>query len=395
MIPAREILEQIWATQLAYLSESSPAVKFQRSYKGLVTEYRVCKRCVYIDYAPKEQLDPTKLYPYEGRPLLSTVDETRVHPDNFLQYEFLELNDAALLTNWFLPFKDDNHAGMYALDLNKKGEYCKRMTLDATKDGPFRLVALSLYSVPAWCKEAIYGRSSIVALHGQLGLTKPANVPTLLLSSESSTLIITLTRTGKDEDPTIILEGDEKLHFDGLIEATASFARLVPRKEKSKMPAKGLANPVHRSMGLPKAAAPVEPPAPVQEPAPAEEQLPDPPASIPAEEIEVPTAEEQVEEVQPEQSEQIAQAAPEVPKVTRSRKVKAATQDSNMLAMMEELSAYLGSPVPDTMSVSQLEEEMRHCRELGIALSRRLCNLGLAGTAASNKIVSSLRALVN
>lgn len=391
MIPSKEILEQIWKGQLSSLDKNNPVVRFQRRVPDAAwpTEYRVCKRCVLIDYSPSEKLEENKLYSCGEHPLLANIDEQRVLPCNLLHNEFIELHDSALLTNWFLPYKDEQHAGMYAMDQNKKGEFFKRMELEATKDGPFRLVGLSLYSIPAWCKEAIYGHSSLVALHGQLGLTKSSYVPTILLSSESSTLIVTLLRTGPDEDPTIILQDNEKLRFDGLIEASKTFARLVQRKEKTKM-SKGLTNPVRRSMAIP-SVAPAAAPVPAQAPAPAV-PAPEQPVEPPVQTTTAPAQEPQVEEVQTEAAEQIASEAPETPKTRR--RVKQATQDSNMLSSMEELTAYLGAPVPDTMSVAQIEDEVRHLRDLGIALARRQCNLCLAGAAAGSKIMSQLKSII-
>ena len=397
MKSARSIIEEIWNYQLENLpkGDKGPAVIFQTNYNDHRTEYRACRRCVMIDYSPISQLNPTELYAIPEHTKITEIDEQRIAPERFLHEEFLNLEDSALLTNRFLPFVNEAHAGLYALEKDHRDCWRKRYELDALREGPFSLIELNLYEVPAWCKSCIYGHSSLVALHGQFGLTRNGNVPTLLLSSDTSLLIVTLNRVPPDENPTIILEGDEKLQFDGYIEKAHAWSRLIPKKENKKKMGKGLPNPVKRAAAA--AAIANEPEHVPQTPVMVHEPVSAPPA-----------AEPQVEDVQPEQAQEIAQQAPvvetpvdpaqETPppekEKPRRRTNKVAAQDSDMLKTMDTLAEYLGCPVPDTMTVPQIEEEIRHCRELGLALTRRMANLGLAGTTASSKLIGTIRGLV-
>lgn len=403
MKSARLIIEEIWNSQLENLpkGDKGPAVVFQKKHAEVVVEYKACRRCVLIDYMPEVKLIPDKLYGIEGHAILSNIDEERIAPERFLYEEFIELQDSALLTNRFLPFTNEAHSGFYALDKDHRDVWKKRYELDALKDGPYKLVAYTMYEIPAWCKSCIYGHSSLIALHGQFGLTRQGNVPTLILSSDSSMLIVTMNRMPPDENPIISLEGEDRLQFDGYIEASYSWTRLVPRKDSKKMPTKGLANPVKRAaMQAAQNAAPTMVHEPIQQPA----------------------EEPQIEDVKPEQAAEIAAQAEEpagetdragytappasqvntepgpdqsIKSTVRSRRVKQAAQDSDMLKNMDALSEYLGSPVPDTMTVQQIEEELRHCRDLGVALTRRMTNLGLAGTSAGSKLINAVKSLVN
>ena len=393
MKSARSIIEEIWNYQLENLpkGDKGPAVIFQTNYNDQRTEYRACRRCVMIDYSPIAQLNPTELYAVPEHTLITEIDEQRIAPERFLHEEFLNLADSALLTNRFLPFKNESHAGLYALDKDNRDCWKKRYELDALKEGPFSLIGLNLYEIPAWCKSCIYGHSSLVALHAQFGLTRNGNVPTLLLSSDSSLLIVTLNRVPMDENPIIILEGDEKLQFDGYIEKAYAWSRLIPKKENKKKMSKGLPNPTKRA--VPAAAPAVEPET--------VEAVPQNPVMVHAPVTPPPAPEPQVEEVQPEQAKEIAQEAPAAvdpvapeKEKPRRRNNKVAAQDSDMLKTMDALAEYLGCPVPDTMTVPQIEEELRHCRELGLALTRRMANLGLAGTTASSKLIGTIRGLV-
>ena len=393
MKSARSIIEEIWNYQLENLpkGDKGPVVIFQTLYNDNRVEYRACRRCVLIDYQPETELIPNKKYGVEGHTIIEEIDDSRLSPERFLHEEFLNLSDSALLTNRFLPFKNDTHSGLYALEKDHRDCWKKRYELDALKDGPFSLIGLTLYEVPAWCKSCIYGYSSLVALHGQFGLTRNGNVPTLILSSDTSLLIVTLNRIPLDENPTIILEGDEKLQFDGFIEEPHVWSRLIPKKENKKKMSKGLPNPTKRAVP---AAAPATEPETV-------EAVPQNPVMVHAPVTPPPAPEPQVEEVQPEQAKEIAQEAPAAvdpvapeKEKPRRRNNKVAAQDSDMLKTMDALAEYLGCPVPDTMTVPQIEEELRHCRELGLALTRRMANLGLAGTTASSKLIGTIRGLV-
>jgi hypothetical protein len=244
--------------------------------------------------------------------------------------------------------------------------------------------------------------SSLTALNARIGKMRTGPVLVLLLSCDTALLVVTLSKIpqNKPQNSNIFMSMDLSEHYrlDGLREDGVFYTRLV----KGRNNLKGLANPVKRKEEAPAEVVhvPEETP-PIQD---------------------APAAEPQVEEVQPEQAEEIAEQAPEpmgeidrngytappasqisaersadlgdAPKKRTRTKRVAVAPSANASKLIDDLIAYLGSPVADSMTSDQMQEEVRKLRDLGVVLARRQSNLFTAATASEKKLRDVLRGVL-
>ena len=410
-----ELLSKLWEALIASKDESYPACRFQEQYQEGRADYRVCRRCVYIDYKPSGRpLKDGKLYPILGHELLPLDPMNKVHPENFLCEEGLALNSDNYLHYVFIPCNNmkDREVGLMAFEeVDDKLMY--KGTLPYSPSGSFHFVGLAAYRIS---KDIIHeiekAEIPFTQLHPRICKVRSGTVLALQLMSESRTIIATLNRLNQQDelnDNIYFGKDSPRYKLDGFRNDSGTYYQLV---EAIEVTMRGLKNPVKK---LQEQETPVEP---------------------------------QIEDIQPEQAEEIAAQAPTVdatpesmeginevsetiakyeegdpetvatinkekerlevlktkieaekadkeeaaPKHTRVRKQPTAAGPAK-LKQMDELIEYLGSPVGD-MKQEDINEEIKKIRDLIIVSGRRMANLHSVHAAGEKKRLDSLRAII-
>jgi len=391
---AKLLLRQLWDTQGHKNESKNPACRFQlQTEGGPPVEYTVCSSAVLLDYAPTAKLEPGKLYTVEHLPLKKLDDFARVNPDVFLSEESIVINQDTYLQEYFLPLNNKGAEHGLGIFHVHDGKAVLKDILPYQKDGSFQFAGLGFFQIPEPVQLLINNNSSMTALNARICKVRSNPAMAVVLSCDTGMLVVTLSRLSRTDpanENIYFNEGDtEHFRLDGYREDLGVFSRLVKAKNNMKT----LANPMQR-----KAAVPVQPSeaAPESAPAPAPETA-DP----------TPVVEPQVEEVKPEQAEQIAAQAPEAtkkeeapaasveePKKRTRAKRQPVTATLASVKSIDELIAYLGTPIPDGMSSEAMQEEVRKLRDLGVVVARRQSNLYTAATAAEKKLRDTLRGVL-
>ena len=395
------MLRQLWDLQATQNNQRGDACRFQLQIEAGPMEYLVCSTAVMLDYSPAKTLEPGKLFTVDKLPLKKLEDASRVNPEVMLCEEALVINNDAYLTDYYLPLRSTKETGMGVFQADNEKAVLKTI-LPFMKDGNFQFAGLAFHHMPDILQAEINKHSSMTAMNARLCKLRSSPTMVMLLSCDTAMLVVTLAKV-KNNIPVnenIYLDPSctEQYKLDGYRDDLGVFSRLVKGTTKSM---KGLANPTARNKAAQTAnvTAAVTPPA------------------EPAVQESVAVQEQQVEEVQPEQAKEIAQAAPEIQpapaheaimkgeiqdpsipteapkKRTRTPKT-ASAQNINACKNIDELIAYLSSPVPDAMPVEAMQDEVRKLRDLGVVLARRQSNLFTAATASEKKLRDVLRGVL-
>ena len=393
----KALLRQLWEIQARNRNGGTkPACKLQLLSPAGPIEYLVCPSALMLDYRPAPIKEIGTLFPIDGLPLKKLDDISKINPDVFLSEESLVINRELTLTDHFVPLKNKN--GEHGLGLFDAidDKLILKDILPFSKDGCFQFAGLAIFNIPAEVLTEINNNSSIIGLHGRICKVRTNPWMAVVLSCDTGMLVVTLQKTKptnpENENIYFDKECQERYRLDGYQDEGGFFTRLV--KANKQMPVKGLACPVQRNKPTEAAAAPVTPPTP----------------------------EPQVEEVQPAQAEEIAQAAPEAQPVqeavqsgvepdpaetqetpkkrTRTPRKQQVPKDYDgpffglNTKAIDDLIAYLASPVPEQMSVEGMQEESRKLRDLGVVLARRQSNLLVAATASEKKLRDVLKGVL-
>lgn len=385
---AKELLQQLWKTE-AGLTDNGNACRFQLQTDGGPIEYTICSKAVMLDYAPEKPLEPGKLFKVDDYPIKKLDDITKVTPEVMLCEESLTIHKDEDIDRYFLPLNNWQEIGLGVFD-RQDDKVVLNSVMPYLKTGSFQFAGLALHFIPDQVRWEINKNGSLTQLNARIGKMRTGPVIVLLLSCDTAMLIVTMSKLQPKElaNSNIFLDKDCSVAYrlDGLREGSVYYSRLV----KGRNTLKGLANPVARN----KAAEAPAPEAPVHEP-----------VAVPVTSTEAPAAvvdeAPQVEEVQPEQAEAIAEAAPEAvsapaeepKKRTRTKRV-AVAPSANASKLIDDLIAYLGTPVSDAMTTEQMQEEVRKLRDLGVVLARRQSNLFTAATASEKKLRDVLRGVL-
>ena len=385
---AKELLQQLWKTE-AGLTDNGNACRFQLQTDGGPIEYTICSKAVMLDYAPVKPMEPGKLFKVDDYPIKKLDDITKVTPEVMLCEESLTIHKDEDIDRYFLPLNNWQEIGLGVFD-RQDDKVVLNSVMPYLKTGSFQFAGLALHFIPDQVRWEINKNGSLTQLNARIGKMRTGPVIVLLLSCDTAMLIVTMSKLQPKElaNSNIFLDKDCSVAYrlDGLREGSVYYSRLV----KGRNTLKGLANPVARN----KAAEAPAPEAPVQTP-----------VAVPAINAEVPVVVmdevPQVEEVQPEQAEAIAEAAPEAvsapaeepKKRTRTKRV-AVAPSANASKLIDDLIAYLGTPVSDAMTTEQMQEEVRKLRDLGVVLARRQSNLFTAATASEKKLRDVLRGVL-
>lgn len=382
----KQLLRQLWDIEASRTTNGN-ACRLQLQTESGPTEFLVCSKAVLMDYAPSKTLEAGKLYTVNKLPLKKLEDISRVYPENMLCEESLNITKDDYIEDCFMPLNNWHEIGMgvFAKDDEK---VVLEAVLPYLKSGSFQFAGLALHYIPDEVRWEINKNSSLTALNARIGKMRTGPVLVLLLSCDTALLVVTLSKIpqNKPQNSNIFMSIDLSEHYrlDGLREDGVFYTRLV----KGRNNLKGLANPVKRKEEAPAEVVhvPEETP-PIQD---------------------APAAEPQVEEVQPEQADEIAEQTPEVTPVeqtkeaapveepkkrTRTKRV-AVAPSANASKLIDDLIAYLGSPVADSMTSDQMQEEVRKLRDLGVVLARRQSNLFTAATASEKKLRDVLRGVL-
>lgn len=397
----KDLLKEIWKTEAA---KCTNACHFQTMMIDSLAEIWVCNKAVLYDYAPnkKEKLDTCLAV--DDLPLKVLEDTRRVWAENMFYQGIIHLEDYGLLSAVFLnDGPGPQEQALSAFNRNGQTAYYK-CALPWGEETSFQWLRKVLYSIPDTVQEHIKDVVTLKELNAGLVRLKGAPDLALLLGSSTSWMLVTMSRD-KPTEPVNeqLFIGGIQYRLDGWNHETQSFTRLVEASTKSM---RGLANPTKAAQQA--ITAPAQHVAPMPEPAGS------PGDSVTVEELKQ-AQEPQVEEVQPEQAQQIATEAPpsvekapipetrsdepvtqpqEEEKRKRIRKAPMAATPANAKAL-EDTIAYLGSPVADTMTQEEIDEEVRKCRDLGIVLARRMANLYAAGTQIPKKKLAAVSAILN
>lgn len=388
------LLNQLWDIQSYRNDRKEPACRFQLVTGDARIEYHVCSSSVLLDYTPASKLELGKLYTINHLPLKKLDDFARVNPDVFLSDDYVSLEDDVMLTDYFLPLNNkEGECGMGVFTIQGEEKAVLKNVLTYPRSSSFQFAGLSFFHIPEAVQTEINNNSSMKALHANIRKVRSGPTLAVVLSCDTGMLVVTLARvrntTAVNENIYLDDSCSERFRLDGYREDLGVFSRLVKVKKEMKT----LANPMQR-----KTAVPVQPPAAAPEPAPAPAPEPVSPA---------PAAEPQVEEVKPEQAEQIAARAPEAPKKEEvpaapaeepKKRIRAkrqpVTATIGSVKSIDELIAYLGTPIPDGMTTEAMQEEVRKLRDLGVVVARRQSNLYTAATAAEKKLRDTLRGVL-
>jgi hypothetical protein len=388
-LEAKQLLRQLWDLQANQNEGSKPACRFQLQTEGGPVEYLVCGTSVLLDYAPAATIEPGKLFTVNHLPLKKLQDASRVNPEVFLSEESVVINQDTYLSDYFLPLNNkEREQGLGVFEISDNKAVLKNI-LPYLKDGSFQFAGLSLFHIHEELQMEINKNSSMKALNARISKVRTNASLAVVLSCDTAMLIVMLARVtnNKEVNENIYMDKEctERYKLDGYRDDQGVFSRLV--KVKKDM-VKGLPNPVRAKQAAQESQAPV--PA-----TPAPEQTPATPA---------PQAEPQVEEVKPEQAAEIAAQAPEAPKAetapaeepkkrTRAKR-PTITASIETVKGVDELIAYLGSPIPDGMTTEAMQEEVRKLRDLGVVVARRQSNLYTAATTAEKKLRDTLRSVL-
>ena len=390
----KQLLKQIWKAEAEASEANRTACRYQ-TLCGSRTETWVCSRAVFYDYAPEEELEPNKQFKVDDLPLKELRDPERTYAENMFYSGVILLEDYSLLDCLFL------NAGLPELgqsisvfDRNGETGYY-RCGLPWGNETSFQWVRKLLYDIPEPVKNLIKDTVTLQELNASFVRLKATPDIAILLGAENAWLVVPMARIKSYElvNEQLFINGIQ-YRLDGLDQETQTFTRLVEVHTKQ-MTMRGLANPTKAAQA---SAAQAPRVVPMPEPAGS------PGDSVTVEELKQ-AQEPQVEEVQPEQAQEIAQQAPEVTqekeqqqtdtteeeakKRTRIRKTPTAANPANAKAL-DEVITYLGSPVSDTMSLEDIDEEIRKCRDLGIVISRRMANLYAAGSLIPKKKLAAV-----
>lgn len=387
----KTILKDIWEAVARANPKNNTACRFQTMLGDTRTEISVSSRSVFYDYAPTEKLELDQYFEVADLPMKELQDPEKVQAENMFYDGSIPLEDNSLLDAYFLNagLASGHQKELSVFDLNGGTAAYYRMGLPWGRATYFEWVRKIFYTVPEAVQERLQETATLKELNAQIVRLKASPDLALLLGSATSWLLVTMSRTRPmSEVYDHIFIDDKQYRLDGFDREIGAYTRLVEVVDKTM---RGLANPTKAAQQAAQA-APTPAPEPVEPPVP--EAIPDVP---------------QVEEVQPEQAEEIAAQAPEAvaqqpadpvaqeeetPKRTRTRKAPTAVTPANAKAL-EEVAAYLGSPVADSMTMEEIDEEIRKCRDLGVALSRRMANLYAAGTLIPKKKLAAVREAMN
>lgn len=384
----KALLQRLWDIQ-ANRNGGRPACRFQLEDSSGRIEYLVCSSAVMLDYKPAKLLNLGQLYHVDKLPEKVIDDVSKVNPDVCLAEESVVLQKEATPEDYFIPLRNpDGEHGLGVFE--RKGEsLVMKDILPFRKNGCFRFVGLAVYQIPGDVLAEINKNGSLLSLHARISKVRTNPWMAIVLSCDTAMLVVPLTKIQHTtpENENIYFDADmtERFRLDGYRDDEGFFSRLVKANNKDM---KGLVNPVGRN----KVTTPVEAVA----------------AAAPAPEA-------QVEEVQPAQAEEIAAAAPEVqptPEVAqdpavpqevpkkRTRTVKKVQTEApgSVLGIapkaIDDLIAYLGSPVSDKMTPDDMQEEARKLRDLGVVIARRQSNLIVAATASEKKLRDGLKGVL-
>lgn len=396
----KQLLRQLWDIEASRTTNGN-ACRLQLQTESGPTEFLVCSKAVLMDYAPSKTLEAGKLYTVNKLPLKKLEDISRIYPENMLCEESLNITKDAYIEDCFMPLNNWHEIGMGVFSKDDE-KVVLEAVLPYLKSGSFQFAGLALHYIPDEVRWEINKNSSLTALNARIGKMRTGPVLVLLLSCDTALLVVTLSKIpqNKPQNSNIFMSRGLSEHYrlDGLREDGVFYTRLV----KGRNNLKGLANPVKRKEEAPAEVVhvPEETP-PIQD---------------------APAAEPQVEEVQPEQADEIAEQAPEpvgetdrngytappasqinaersaelddAPKKRTRTKRVAVAPSANASKLIDDLIAYLGSPVADSMTSDQMQEEVRKLRDLGVVLARRQSNLFTAATASEKKLRDVLRGVL-
>lgn len=398
---AKELLQQLWKTE-AGLTDNGNACRFQLQTDGGPIEYTICSKAVMLDYAPVNPLEPGKLFKVDDYPIKKLDDITKVTPEVMLCEESLTIHKDEDIDRYFLPLNNWQEIGLGVFD-RQDDKVVLNSVMPYLKTGSFQFAGLALHFIPDQVRWEINKNGSLTQLNARIGKMRTGPVIVLLLSCDTAMLIVTMSKLQPKElaNSNIFLDKDCSVAYrlDGLREGSVYYSRLV----KGRNILKGLANPVARNK-----AAEVPPPEPCGSPGDrvtVEEikQAKASPVLKPESPAAIVNEFPHIEEVQPEQAEAIAEAAPEAvnttapaeepKKRTRTKRV-AVAPSANASKLIDDLIAYLGTPVSDAMTTEQMQEEVRKLRDLGVVLARRQSNLFTAATASEKKLRDVLRGVL-
>jgi hypothetical protein len=384
----KQLLRQLWDIEASRTTNGN-ACRLQLQTESGPTEFLVCSKAVLMDYAPSKTLEAGKLYTVNKLPLKKLEDISRVYPENMLCEESLNITKDAYIDACFMPLNNWHEIGMGVFSKDDE-KVVLESVLPYLKSGSFQFAGLALHYIPDEVRWEINKNSSLAALNARIGKMRTGPVLVLLLSCDTALLVVTLSKIpqNKPQNNNIFMSRDLSDHYrlDGLREDGVFYTRLV----KGRNNLKGLANPVKRKEAQPAESVHVPEENPPIQDAPAAE------------------AEPQVEDIQPEQADEIAEQAPEATSVeqpkeaapaeepkkrTRMKRV-AVAPSANASKLIDDLITYLGSPVADSMTSDQMQEEVRKLRDLGVVLARRQSNLFTAATASEKKLRDVLRGVL-
>jgi len=391
----KQILKDIWSATARANPKDKTACRFQTMLVDSLADIYACSRGVYYDYAPTEKLELNKHYAVDDLPFKKLQDPEKVLAESMFYPGAIPLTDNSTLEALFLndgPCKANHELAVF----DRKGNTaCFRGGLPWGDATYFEWVRKVLFFIPDEVRWRVQKSVTLKELNAQLVRLKTSPDIALLLGSATSWLLVPMSRISNSSElnENLFIDGCQ-FRLDGWNNESRTYSRLVEVVSKTM---RGLANPTKAAKQTAQAAPP---PAPA---APTEPEMP------PAQLIEEPVP--QVEEVQPELAEEIAEQAPEAtapvpehqliepqedeaPKRTRTRKAPTAATPANAKAL-EEVAAYLGSPVADSMTMEEIDEEIRKCRDLGVVLSRRMANLYAAGTLIPKKKLAAVREAMN
>jgi len=399
----KELLKQLWKAELdaGDAPAKNTACRFQTMVIDSIVETWVCPRAVYWDYAPKERLEQDKLLPMGDYPMSKLADPQRVYQENMCYMGAIPLSDSQYLGCMFLNDGLEKDS-LSVYDLNGQTGYW-RCALPWGDETSFQWVRKVLYYIPDPVKDLVWDTVTLREVNARLVRLKAVPDIAIMFSSSTSNLLVTMASLQPHDlvyEQLFIHEVQHRL--DGYDSETKAFSRLIEVRDKT-MPMRGLANPTKAA-----AAAKAEATALAEQYERQQEIDKQSAAAKQAEQevVQQQQPEPQVEDVQPEQAEVIAQQAPEAPvaaeqpeeeetkKRTRVRKAPTAATPANAKAL-EDTIAYLGSPVADSMTMEEIDEEIRKCRDLGIVLSRRMANLYTAGMQIPKKKLAAVSAILN
>ena len=355
-----------------------------------MTEISVCSRSVLYDYAPQDKLELNKYYAVDDFPLKTLEDQEKVLAENMFYSGSIPLEDNRLLDAYFLndgPYKAREE--LSAFSVNGTAIYYNQ-GLSWKGMSQFMWVRSLLYAIPEEVQDIIGSAATLKELNAQLVRLKATPDLALLLGSTTAWLLVTLARIRPHEEVNehIFIKGIQ-YKLDGWDRDNGSFSRCVEAVDRTiSGMGRGLANPTKKAAEQAVAAAP-----PVQEV---------------TEQTDTIETQAQVEEIQPEQAEEIVEQVPdvtespaepeqveeEVKKRTRTRKAPTAVTTASAKAL-DDVIAYLGSPVADSMTMEEIDEEIRKARDLGVVLARRMANLYAAGTLIPKRKLAAVRDAVN